>query len=79
MSLSMPPSAASSSLRQAGRVQKHKAPDHRQATFRNTRHQTATVGAERNAASERRDDDAKDKRDSPARKRSISGSGDDAA
>ena len=28
---------------------------------------------------ERRDDDAKDKRDSPARKRSISGSGDDAA
>ena len=62
MSLSMPPSAASSSLRQAGRVQKSEAPDR-----------------DGRCGEERRDDDAKDKRDSPARKRSISGSGDDAA
>ena len=49
----------------------------RQAGFalRNARHQTAKVGAER----ERGGDDAKAKHDSPARKRSISGSGDDAA
>jgi hypothetical protein len=52
------PSAASSSLRQAG------------FAFKNARHQTAKVGAERNAATTT---------PSPARKRSISGSGDDAA
>jgi len=40
--------------------------------FRNARIQTAKVGAERNAAR----DDARAKHDSPARKRSISGSGD---
>ena len=34
---------------------------------------------DREARSKRGDDDAKAKRDSPARKRSISGSGDDAA
>ena len=44
--------------------------------FRNARHQTAKVGAERNAAAA---DDAKAKHDSPARKRSISDLGDDAA
>ena len=38
MSFSMPPSAASSAVRQAG------------FAFRNARHQTAKVGAERNAA-----------------------------
>ena len=39
-------------------------------------HQAAKVGAERKL---RGDDDAKAKHDSPARKRTISGSGDDAA
>ena len=62
MSLSMPPSAASSSLRQAGRVQKREAPDR-----------------DGRRGEERGDDDAMAKRDSPARERSISGSGDDAA
>ena len=41
--------------------------------FRNARIQTAKVGAERNAAAARHDSE------SPARKRSVSGSGDDAA
>ena len=40
----------------------------------NARHQTAKVGAEEPGG-----DEAKAKHDSPARKRSISGSGDDAA
>jgi hypothetical protein len=62
MSFSMPPSAASSSLRQAG------------LAFRNARHDRDSRRGE-----ERGDDDAKAKHDSPARKRSISGSGDDAA
>ena len=46
----------------------------RQAGFalRNARHQTAKVGR----GEERDDDDAKAEHDSPARKRSISGSGD---
>ena len=50
----------------------------RQAGFalKNARHQIAKVGAE---SPERGDDDAKAKHDSPARKRSISGSGDDVA
>ena len=55
--------SGSSSSRQAG------------FAFSNARHQTAKVGR----GEERDDDDAKAKRDSPARKRSISGSGDDAA
>jgi hypothetical protein len=54
----MPPSAASSSLRQAGFALRQ-APDR-----------------EGRRGEERGDDDAKAKRDSPARKRSISGSGD---
>ena len=58
MSFSMPPLAASSSLRQAG------------FAFRNARIQTAKVGAERNAVTTTL---------SPARKRRISGSADDAA
>ena len=62
MSFSMPPSAAASSLRQAG------------FALENARHQTAKVGAEEPGG-----DEAKAKHDSPARKRSISGSGDDAA
>ena len=55
--------SGSSSSRQAG------------FAFRNARHQTAKVGR----GEERDDDDAKAKHDSTARKRSISGSGDDAA
>jgi hypothetical protein len=61
MSFSMPASASSSSLRQAGFAERQ-VPDH-----------------EGRRGEERRDDDAMAKRDSPARKRSISGSGDDAA
>jgi len=57
----MPPSAASSSLRQAGFAER-RAPDR-----------------EGRRGEERRDDEAKAKHDSPARKRSISGSGDGAA
>ena len=47
------------------------------ASFANARHQTEKVGAVRGEA--RRDDGAKAKHHSPARKRSISGSGDDEA
>ena len=61
MSFSMPPSAASSSLR-GRRVQERQNPDR-----------------EGRRGEERGDDYAKAKRDSPTRKRSISGSGDDAA
>ena len=60
MSFSMPPSASSSSSRQAGFVLRQ-APDR-----------------EGRRGEERGDDDAKAKRDSPARKRSTPGSGDDA-
>ena len=63
MSLSMHPLAASSSFRQAGVALKK-----RQAPDREGRR-----------GEERRGGDAKANRDSPARKRSISGSGDDAA
>ena len=61
----MPPSTASSALRQAGVVFKE-----RQAPDRDGRR-----------GEERRDDDADSEaeHDSPSRKRSISGSGDDAA
>ena len=62
MSFSMPPSAASSSLRQAGFALEGQAPDR---------------GGRR--GEEHSDDDTKAKYDSLARKRSISGSGDDAA
>ena len=60
----MPPSVASSSLRQAALAFTSEA-----------------AGREGRRGEERGDDDAKAKRDSPARnlKRSISGSGDDAA
>ena len=66
MSFYMPSAAASSSLRQAG------------LAFRNSRIQTAKSCRR---GQERRGDDneAKAKHDSPARKRSVSGSGDDAA
>ena len=58
----MPPSVASSSLRQAALAFTSEA-----------------AGREGRRGEERGDDDAKAKHDSSARKRSISGSGDDAA
>ena len=61
MSFSMPPSAASSSSRQAGFALRQ------------------NPGREGRRGEERGGDDAKAKHDSPARKRSISGSGDGAA
>ena len=63
MSLSMHPSAASSSFRQAGvAFKKRQAPDR-----------------EGRRGEERGDDDAEAEHDSPARKRSVPGSGDDVA
>ena len=61
MSFSMPTSAASSSLRQAGLALRQ------------------TPDREGRRGEERGDDDAKATHASPARKRSISGTGDDAA